>query len=433
MASPQRASAAENTRYQLNLKNVPVDVLSAMASRADQQRCSITAMWIQAARALLDAAENPPAQLTLPFGEAARAASSPRPNFGFRFIDLFAGIGGFRIALERLGGSCVFSSEWDKQAQRTYLRWFGELPHGDITKIAPASLPGHDLLAAGFPCQPFSLAGVSKKNALGHAHGFACKRQGNLFFSICDIVRALRPPALLLENVKNLRSHDAGRTWAVIRDTLERELGYEVNASVLDAAHYVPQHRERIFIVCFNRELLGGEPSGFVFPEAPNRRPKLLDILDPSPDAKYTLTDHLWTYLQRYARKHAAKGNGFGFGLVSPGSDPDVVTRTLSARYYKDGSEILVDQGANRTPRRLTPVECARLMGFEAKVRDRADIPVSDTQAYRQFGNAVVPAVVEAVAAEALRVLDRLRLASSNGAAIPPRPRPRARRSAPAA
>jgi len=416
-------------RYQLSLKNLPSDLVEQMTLAAESRRCPVSAIWSEAARAFLERSSELTPQLSLPFAETARAASTPRPNFGFRFIDLFAGVGGFRIALEHLGGQCVFTSEWDKQSQRTYLQWFGEAPHGDITQVPIAEIPHHDLLAAGFPCQPFSIAGVSKKNSLGQAHGFQCARQGNLFFNICDIVRAKRPPVLLLENVKNLRSHDKGRTWTVIKDTLDRELGYEVNAKVIDAADYVPQHRERVFIVCFDRERLAGRPSAFEFPTRPTARRRLADVLDPAPEARYTLTDHLWNYLQRYAEKHAAKGNGFGFGLVDPESDPDLVTRTLSARYYKDGSEILLSRGRRRNPRRLTPVECAHLMGFEAKVRTRADIPVSDTQAYRQFGNAVVPAVVEAVAAEALRVIDRLRREQNGGGALPtPDPSTRSRR-----
>jgi len=315
----------------------------------------------------------------------------------FKFIDLFAGIGGFRLALQRLGGTCVFTSEWDKFCQKTYEAWWGERPQGDINKVDAENIPDHDILAAGFPCQPFSIAGVSKKNSLGKAHGFACKEQGNLFFRICEIVDAKRPPILILENVKNLKSHDKRRTWPVIRQTLER-LGYTVFDQIIDACDYVPQHRERIFIVCFDRVVFGKSPS-FQFPDRPaGVQHRFEEILEDDPDPKYILTRHLWSYLKNYARKHEEKGNGFGYGMA----DPDGVSRTLSARYYKDGSEVLISRGPRKNPRRLTIVEAARLMGFGDVVRTREDIPVSDTQAYKQFGNAVVPTVVEAVARKAL-------------------------------
>lgn len=312
----------------------------------------------------------------------------------FKFVDLFAGIGGFRIALTKLGGKCVFSSEWDKYSQKTYKNWFGEIPHGDVRNIEPLEIPDHDILAAGFPCQPFSLAGVSKKNSLGKAHGFQDVNQGNLFFYLATIIEIKRPPVLFLENVKNLQSHDKGKTWQVIRQTLE-ELGYWVNAKVIDASGWVPQHRERIYIVCFDKNVFKSEPP-FKFPEPPQgEKPKLADVLDLKPDLKYTLTDHLWKYLQNYAKRHKKKGNGFGFGLAYPNG----ITRTLSARYYKDGSEILIPQ-KGKNPRRLTPQECARLMGF-----DDVKIVVSDMQAYKQFGNAVVPKVVEAIGNEIVKVL----------------------------
>ncbi len=338
--------------------------------------------------------------------------SAPPPRFHFRFIDLFAGIGGFRIGLERLGGECAFSCEWDRNSQTTYEAWFGDRPHGDINTVDISAIPDHDILAAGFPCQPFSIAGVSKKRALGQPDGFRCKRQGNLFFRICDIVKIKRPPVLLLENVKNLRSHDGGKTWTIIRHEIEEELGYDMHAAVIDAAGWVPQHRERVFIACFDKKVFSNELSAtFRFPGWPaSERPVLRDILEAKPDSRYTLTDHLWAYLQNYAKKHRENGNGFGFGLIDPKGDPNQVTRTLSARYYKDGSEILLYQGKNRNPRRLMPLECARLMGFSEKVKSAADIVVSDTQAYRQFGNAVVPLVVEAVASQVLRVVDRLRM-----------------------
>jgi len=313
----------------------------------------------------------------------------------FTFIDLFAGIGGFRSALEKLGGSCRFSCEWDKYSQRTYAAWYGDTPHGDIRNLEIADIPDHDLLAGGFPCQPFSIAGVSKRQSLGMAHGFECETQGNLFFHLAGIVEAKRPAVLFLENVKNLKSHDAGRTWQVIRQRLH-ELGYWIFDQIIDAAGWVPQHRERVYIVCFDKKAFPVEPV-FEFPQPPEgEKPKLSDILEEAPDPKYTLTPHLWDYLQRYAEGHRARGNGFGFGLADPGG----IARTLSARYYKDGAEILIPQGKHKPPRRLTPLECARLMGFDEKA-----IVVSDTQAYRQFGNAVVPKVVEAVGREILKVL----------------------------
>ena len=301
----------------------------------------------------------------------------------FRFVDLFAGIGGFRIGLERVGGKCVFSSEWDKYSQQTYAAWHGDVPAGDIRALNPNDIPDHDVLAAGFPCQPFSIAGVSKKRSLGRADGFRCQQQGNLFFHLAAILRAKRPPIALLENVKNLQSHDGGRTWATIHRTLEG-LGYHVRHKIIDASGWVAQHRERIYIACFR------ERTSFDFPDPPyGRTPRIGDILESDPDPKYTLSDRLWQYLQEYAAKHRAKGNGFGFGLA----DRDGISRTLSARYHKDGSEILIPQ-TGRNPRRLTPRECARLMGFD----DRYRIVVSDTQAYRQFGNAVVPPVIESIA-----------------------------------
>lgn len=309
----------------------------------------------------------------------------PSINGSHRFIDLFCGIGGFHRAFEKQGGHCVLASDWDKFSQVTYAENF---PHtkliGDITKVAMEDIPEHDVLCAGFPCQPFSLAGVSKKNSLGRKHGFEDERQGNLFFNIAAILDHHRPAAFVLENVKNLKSHDKGRTFKIIHETLTRDLGYHVSYKIIDAQSVVPQHRERIFIVGFR------EPRFFEWPEFPKEGPKLEEILDKKVLDKYTLTDHLWTYLQNYARKHQEAGNGFGFGLTNEKS----IARTLSARYHKDGSEILIDQGKNKNPRRLTPRECARLMGYP----ETHKIIVSDTQAYRQFGNSVVVPVVERVA-----------------------------------
>lgn len=325
----------------------------------------------------------------------------------FRFIDLFAGIGGLRLGFESIGGECVFTSEWDEHSQRTYRANFGD--HriaGDITQIASKDIPEHDVLLAGFPCQPFSIAGVSKKNSLGRKHGFECETQGTLFFDVERILEHHRPKAFLLENVKNLQGHDGGRTFAVIMRTLKEKLGYNVWTKVINARAFVPQHRERIFLVGFR------DDADFSWEDveipARDHWPVLRDVLHSKeeagqtddrfvdsrgrPHAKYTLTDHLWQYLQDYADKHRAKGNGFGFGLVGP----DDIARTLSARYYKDGSEILVKRRSGN-PRRLTPRECARLMGFDRGTR-RWEIPVSDTQGYRQFGNSVVVPLVEAIA-----------------------------------
>jgi DNA (cytosine-5)-methyltransferase 1 len=311
------------------------------------------------------------------------------------FIDLFAGIGGTRLAFEKAGCRCVFSSEWDKFAQQTYEANFGEKPHGDIRKIPSSEIPDHDILVAGFPCQPFSISGVSKKNALGKPHGFKDPTQGTLFFEIKRILRDKKPVAFLLENVKHLRSHDNGRTYQIIRDSLEKDLGYTIYDKVIDADTYVPQHRERLFIVGLKKFCL------FEFPEhRPVKKPKLRDILEKKVDPKYTLTKHLWNYLQEYAKKHKANGNGFGFGLT----DPNGISRTLSARYYKDGAEILIPQGKVKNPRRLTPKECANLMGF-TQLKPDFKIPVSDTQAYKQFGNSIVVPVVKSIACALTKTL----------------------------
>lgn len=313
-----------------------------------------------------------------------------------RFIDLFAGVGGMRLGFARAGGECVFTSEWDPYPASVYEVNFGEKPAGDITQIHARDIPRHDILVAGFPCQPFSIAGVSKKNSLGRAHGFECKTQGTLFFDVARIIAHHRPRAFLLENVKNLASHDGGNTLRVILETLRGDLGYKVAVKVIDASTIVPQRRERIYIVGFRDH--GVE---FEFPEIGRRRkPVLGDILmdDSKVDRKYTLTDGLWISLQRHAAKHKALGNGFGYGLV----DRSMTSRTLSARYYKDGAEILIKQ-PRRNPRRLTPRECARLMGFP----DSFKIPVSDTRAYKCFGNSVVVPVVEKLAKSIIAALGR--------------------------
>lgn len=360
----------------------------------------------------------------------------------FQFVDLFAGIGGIRRGFEQIGGQCVFTSEWNKEAVRTYKANHYSDParhqfNSDIRLVTqPAGLsdeeaiyqhidqtiPDHQVLLAGFPCQPFSLAGVSKKNALGRAHGFECEAQGTLFFDVARILAAKKPPFFVLENVKNLKSHDKGRTFAIIMATLD-ELGYDVadaadsgspDAKIVDARHFLPQHRERIVLVGIRRD--SGLSNGFSLRALstlyPQQVPSLHSLLEPAPEAKYILSPTLWQYLYQYAKKHKAKGNGFGFGLNDP-HNPNICVRTLSARYYKDGSEILIDRGWDqaqgeadfqhasnmaRRPRRLTPRECARLMGFEAPGESSFRIPVSDTQAYKQFGNSVVVPVFAAVA-----------------------------------
>jgi len=318
----------------------------------------------------------------------------PPENPKFTFIDLFAGIGGIRLAFQNLGGKCVFTSEWNKYAKKTYEANFGEVPFGDITQINEKEIPNHDILLAGFPCQPFSIAGVSKKNALGRLHGFLDETQGTLFFDIARILKEKRPKAFLLENVKNLVSHDKGRTFQVITNTL-KELNYSIHFKVLDGKYFVPQHRERIIIVGFNNDVYKGKEN-FEFPQLTKAEYKIKDILEPNPDNKYTLSNHLWQYLQEYAKKHKEKGNGFGFGLT----DLNGISRTMSARYYKDGAEILIPQ-KGKNPRRLTPREAARLQGFP----DNFIIPVSDTQAYRQFGNSVTSPLIQSVAKNIIKQL----------------------------
>lgn len=323
----------------------------------------------------------------------------PKPaNTKFTFIDLFAGIGGFRLAMQRLGGECVFSSEWDKMAQRTYNANFGEIPFGDITKEETKEwIPAKfDVLCAGFPCQPFSIAGVSKKNSLGRKHGFEDERQGNLFFHIAEIIERHRPKTFFLENVKNLVSHDKGNTFRVIETTL-RELGYSFHFKVLSGKHYVPQNRERTFMVGFDTKVFKNREQ-FEFPKLPKPAKTMKDILEPEVDPKYTLTDHLWKYLQDYSIKHKAKGNGFGFGLV----DLNGIARTMSARYYKDGSEILIPQDG-KNPRRLSVREAARLQGYPDKFIVDA---VSMNQGYKQFGNSVVVPLIQAIGNQIVRELD---------------------------
>lgn len=325
------------------------------------------------------------------------------------FIDLFCGIGGFHYAFQSTGAKCVWASDWEVKARETYSANHEIEPWGDITKarfvakdykgpLEPDQIPPHDILCAGFPCQPFSIAGVSKKLSLGRKHGFEDEKQGNLFFHLAKIIDHYRPKAFVLENVKNLRSHDKGKTFLIIYNTL-RELGYHLHTQIIDAQHYVPQHRERIFIVGFR------DPLPFEFPtpgaargHRDKPRPILADILEPNPHPKYTLSDKLWNYLQNYAKKHQAAGNGFGCEVRGP----DDVSRTLSARYYKDGSEILIRQ-KGKNPRKLTPNECRRLMGYPEGFK----IVVSDAPAYKQFGNSVVVPVVTSVAEQVVKTLKK--------------------------
>lgn len=322
----------------------------------------------------------------------------PKPtNSKFTFIDLFAGIGGFRIAMQKQQGECVFSSEWDKMAQRTYYANFGEIPFGDITKNETKEwIPDNfDVLCGGFPCQPFSIAGVSKKNSLGRKHGFDDVKQGNLFFHIAEIIEKHRPKAFFLENVKNLTSHDKGNTFKVIKETLI-DLGYSFHTKILNGKHFVPQNRERTFMVGFNSDYYNYKEN-FSFPELPDPTKSIKEILEKKVDAKYTLSDQLWKYLQDYSQKHKEKGNGFGFGLV----DLNGISRTMSARYYKDGSEILVPQ-KDKNPRRLSIREAARLQGYpEHFIVDS----VSMNQAYKQFGNSVVVPLIEAISENIISAL----------------------------
>lgn len=386
-----------------------IQLLSTLKGRLNQREiASALGVTLRTLRRWQVRETEPPPYLADAIRQRLLPLSNARSTEGaaFRFIDLFAGIGGIRMAFEAQGGRCVFTSEWNTWAQRTYLANFPDAAHmmaGDITKVDESDVPDHDVLLAGFPCQPFSIAGVSKKNALGRAHGFADETQGTLFFDVARIIAKKRPAAFLLENVKNLASHDKGNTFRVIKRVLEEELGYHIYCKVIDGAHFVPQHRERILIVGFR------ERTDFDWSEIrlPKTRPTMSSILHPEdgseqPESHYTigpeaavseryiLTPNLWAYLQAYAAKHRAAGNGFGYGMV----DGSGVARTLSARYYKDGSEILVSRGGRKRPRRLTPRECARLMGFD----DDFVIPVSDTQAYKQFGNSVVVPVMKEVA-----------------------------------
>ena len=359
----------------------------------DSELAALSQYTIDSGNSIQDTVESAVCQLISQYYMRQKKA-----NARFTFIDLFAGIGGMRLAYENAGGRCVYSNEWNKYCQQTYFANFGELPDGDITKVNASTIPDHDILVAGFPCQPFSIAGVSKKNSLGRPTGFEDKTQGTLFFDVCRIIKAKRPRAFMLENVKNLKSHDKGNTFRIIMESLN-ELDYQVFYKILDGQNFVPQHRERIIIVGFDRKRFPQSIS-FDFKITPaSPKPTVKDILDKKVDDKYTLSDKLWSYLQAYAEKHRKAGNGFGYGLA----DLNGVSRTLSARYYKDGSEILIPQ-KGKNPRKLTPRECARLQGYP----ESFIIPVSDTQAYKQFGNSVVVPLIENVAELIVAKLEKL-------------------------
>lgn len=311
----------------------------------------------------------------------------------FDFIDLFAGIGGIRIPFQELGGRCIFTSEWDKFAQKTYYINFGDKPHGDITKIAANKINDFDILLAGFPCQPFSQAGLKK--------GFADTR-GTLFFEIERIIKTKRPKAFLLENVKQLRTHDKGRTLKVILEHIN-SLDYTCDYNILRAGDFgIPQNRERIYIVGFDKRYYDiNSLYHFSFPIPTYKKTCLKTILEKNVNPKYTISQRLYEGHIRRKAEHKRKGNGFGFSVFTPESE---YVNTLSARYYKDGSEIMIDQGVNTPPRKLTPRECARLQGFPEKFI----IPVSDTQAYKQFGNSVAVPVIRAIAKNIVNEMQEL-------------------------
>ncbi len=399
-------------KYNINLdflKKKDSSSAAVITHYAITKEKSYKARAIQDAKELIQKEYNLEAPVTSKVAESAIQAwlykfediPFPGPISGqekFTFIDLFAGIGGFRMALQDLGGKCLFSSEWDKFSQETYKANYGEVPFGDITKeeVRKFIPPKFDILCGGFPCQPFSIAGVSKKISLGKKHGFDDEKQGNLFFHVAEIIEKHRPKVFFLENVKNLVSHDKGNTFKVIKETLEG-LDYSFDKRVLDGKYFVPQHRERTIMVGFDKRVFGKDVKfDFNNVSIPQDIKAVKNILEKNVDSKYTLTDHLWNYLQEYARKHKENGNGFGFGLV----DPNGVTRTISARYHKDGSEILIPQ-KGKNPRRLTPRECALLQGYPSNFV----IPVSDTQAYRQFGNSVVMPLIKAVGKEIVQTI----------------------------
>lgn len=401
----------------LNKKKLPSENDMALISHYHSTRETIYGEAVEVAAKYDSAWEEPTVESLYSAVQQTLFANDdipfPGPKKGdelFTFIDLFAGIGGFRMALQNLGGRCVFTSEWDKYSKQTYFANYGEYPFGDITKdeVKQYIPEEFDLLCGGFPCQPFSIAGVSKKISLGRNHGFADEKQGNLFFHIADIIDQHRPKAFFLENVKNLVSHDKKNTFKVIKETIEL-LGYSFDYKVIDGKHFVPQHRERTLMVGFDKSVFGeGVKFDFSKVELPDEKQAIRSILQTDVHPKYTLSDKLWNYLQEYAKKHKEKGNGFGFGLV----DPDGISRTISARYYKDGAEILVPQ-QDSNPRRLTPMEAGALQGYPIYPINTDDenrslrIVVSDNQAYRQFGNSVVMPLIQAVGKEIVSCLSK--------------------------
>lgn len=322
---------------------------------------------------------------SLPFPPAAEPA--------FRFIDLFAGIGGFRLALQAQGGKCVFTSEWDKHAKHTYALNFGETPFGDIRQFTGQNIteaeikkliPDHDILAAGFPCQPFSHAGVSARSSLGQSHGFSCEIQGTLFFDLVRIAKAKRPRVLLLENVRNLENHNKGDTFKRIRHTIENDLEYSFDYQIIDSSPLVPQKRVRCYMVCLRDK---GEK--FNFPEIVGPSLALGDFLEDDPAEKYTISNRLWLGHKKRTQRNLDRGAGF----TAFEADLSKPAHTLVARYYKDGKECLIPQ-ADKNPRMLTPKECARLQGYPPGFLNHP----TDTHSYKQFGNSVAVPVVTAVA-----------------------------------
>lgn len=327
-----------------------------------------------------------------------------------KFIDLFAGIGGFHNALSNLGCECVFASEIDAEAKKTYFKNYGLFPYGDINKLNVIDIPNHDILCAGFPCQPFSLAGISKKNSMGVPTGFKDLVKGNLFFNVRDIIREKRPRAFFLENVKNLKSHDKGKTWEIIYNTLEKELDYTIFYKIVDGKNWVPQHRERIFIVGFDSKL-NLDLSNFIIPTEPlegkcYKYKYLSQIIEKEElvDPKFTIGPGTWRALQAHKARHKAKGNGFGFNLLSSNLSKTDITSTISARYYKDGAEILIPQSTGKRPRRLTVQEAMQLQGLDPK---KFSFPVSNNQAYKQIGNSVVVPAIKDTAENIIKVLNK--------------------------
>jgi len=361
----------------------------------------ISARWMT----LLQKAGGNASALAIDCTAGGRIPFPPPAAPAFRFIDLFAGIGGFRLALQSLGGKCVFSSEWDKGAQKTYYRNYGEFPFGDIKQFTAESvsddqldrlIPDHDILAAGFPCQPFSHAGVSARTSLGQHHGFACETQGTLFFDIVRIAKVKRPRVLLLENVRNLKGHNGGQTFETIRRTIERPveeggLGYSFSHEVVDSCTLVPQRRKRCYMVCFRDPEIK-----FAFPDFSGKPLALKSILEPTPSGKFTISDTLWQGHQSRTARNLERGTGF----TAFTANLELPSNTLVARYGKDGKECLIPQ-EGKNPRKLTPRECARLQGFpEAFIH-----PEARTPAYKQFGNSVTVPVVRKIAEKILQTL----------------------------